>query len=114
MSGCLSPSPSLSSLSTFCASEMKQTKARKNFLVGSPKTRVLYRCLCVQVCESIKIPLEKELEISQSNGANGADNNNNSNINSDSNVDATRCDDSSCRLQLTAESKIKRLHKVQA
>lgn len=90
---------------------MKQTKARKNFLVGSPKTRVLYRCLCVQVCESIKIPLEKELEISQSNGANGADNNNN---NSDSNVDATRCDDSSCRLQLTAESKIKRLHKVQA
>lgn len=58
----------------------------KNFLVGSPKTRVLYRCLCVQVCESIKIPLEKELEISQSNN-----NGNGANGNSDSNVDATRC-----------------------
>lgn len=63
--------------------------------------------LCVQVCESIKIPLEKKLKISQNNnGASGADNNNNSNNNDDSN--------SSCRLQLTAESKIKRLHKVQA
>lgn len=62
--------------------------------------------MCVQVCESIKIPLEKELKISQSNnGASGADNNNNNNDD-----DSNSC----CRLQLTAESKIKRLHKVQA
>lgn len=67
--------------------------------------------LCVQVCESIKIPLEKELKISQSNnGASGADNNNNNNKYNSNNDDSN----SSCRLQLTAESKIKRLHKVQA
>lgn len=83
MSGCLSPFPLPIVFVNILRQRNEANESPKNFLVGSPKTRVLYRCLCVQVCESIKIPLEKELEISQSNGANGADSN--------SNVDATRC-----------------------